>query len=149
MPLSYKKKSLVQPFWSSCILTSNKPLIQQWCARSKLNMDEFYSLNIYLWYVTMPKKGFIEIPPCAKNAILITELVTCAFLCSKSIYQKTACAWRNFKIFFSRPLFTTIFKTKMVSNLRKNFLCIVWHQKPTVVNNSVHSNLNSTHQCDK
>ena len=38
----------------------------------------------------------------------------------------------NFKMIFSRPLFTIIFKTKMVSNLRKNFLCIVWHQKPTV-----------------
>ena len=44
--------------------------------------------------------------------------------------------WRpswNFKIFFSRPLFTIIFKPKMVSNLRKNFLCIVWHQKPTMI----------------
>ena len=43
--------------------------------------------------------------------------------------------WRpslNFKIIFSRPLFTIIFKPKMVSNLRKNFSCIVWHQKPTV-----------------
>ena len=43
--------------------------------------------------------------------------------------------WRpswNFKIIFSRPLFIIIFKPKMVSNLRKNFLCIVWHQKPTV-----------------
>ena len=45
--------------------------------------------------------------------------------------------WRpswNFKIFFSRPLFTIIFKPKMVSNLCKNFLCIVWHQKPTLLN---------------
>ena len=43
--------------------------------------------------------------------------------------------WRpswNFEITFSRPLFTIIFNPKMVSNLRKNFLCIVWHQKPTV-----------------
>ena len=43
--------------------------------------------------------------------------------------------WRpswNLKIFFSRPLFTIIFKPKMMSNLCKNFLCIVWHQKPTV-----------------
>ena len=43
--------------------------------------------------------------------------------------------WRpslNFKIIFSRPLFTIIFKPKMVSNLHKNFLCIAWHQKPTV-----------------
>ena len=29
-------------------LTPNRPLIQLWCARSKLNMDEICSLNIYL-----------------------------------------------------------------------------------------------------
>ena len=44
--------------------------------------------------------------------------------------------WRpswNFKMIFSRPLFTIIFKPKVVSNLRKNiFLCIVWHQKSIV-----------------
>ena len=33
---------------------------------------------------------------------------------------------------FSRPLFTIIFKPKMVSNLPKNFVCIVWHQRPTM-----------------
>ena len=36
--------------------------------------------------------------------------------------------WRpswNFKIIFSRPLFTIIFKPKMVSNLCKNFLCFL------------------------
>ena len=36
---------------------------------------------------------------------------------------------------FFTPLFIIIFKPKMVSNLRKNFLCIVWHQKPTVLTN--------------
>ena len=43
--------------------------------------------------------------------------------------------WRpssNLKIFFSRPLFTITLKPKMVSNLRKIFLCIVWLHKPTV-----------------
>ena len=43
--------------------------------------------------------------------------------------------WRlcwNFKIIFSRPLIIIIFKPKMVSNPHKNFLCIFWHQKPTV-----------------
>ena len=33
----------------------------------------------------------------------------------------------NFKMIFSRPLFTITFKPKIVSNLCKNFLCIVWH----------------------
>ena len=53
------------------------------------------------------KKSFTEIPPCAKNAIFITELVTCAFLCSKSIYQK-------FQKKFSRPLFIIIFMMKIL-----------------------------------
>ena len=30
------------------VLTPNRPLIQLWCARSKLNMDEICSLNIHL-----------------------------------------------------------------------------------------------------
>ena len=33
---------------------------------------------------------------------------------SKSIYQKTACEWRNFKIIFSTPLFIIIFRTKIL-----------------------------------
>ena len=36
---------------NSLRLTPNTPLIQLWCARSKLNMDEICSLNIHLWYV--------------------------------------------------------------------------------------------------
>ena len=51
-------------------LTPNRPLIQLLCARSKLNMDEICSLNIH--YTT---KSFIEIPPCAKKVIFITEFV--------------------------------------------------------------------------
>ena len=30
-------------------------------------------------------------------------------------------------------IFTIIFISKLVSNLCKNFLCITWHQKPTVI----------------
>ena len=52
------------------------------------------------------------------------------FLCTEQ-QQLWRPSW-NFKIFFSRPLFIIIFKQKMVSNLRKNFLCIVWHEKPAV-----------------
>ena len=33
---------------SAFSLTPNTPLIQLWCARSKLNMDEICSLNIHL-----------------------------------------------------------------------------------------------------
>jgi hypothetical protein len=43
-------------------------------------------------------------------------------------WQVSRYLWRppwNFKIFFSRPLFTIIFKPKMVSNLCKFFSCIV------------------------
>ena len=54
------------------------------------------------------------------------------FSLSGQIFFSWAAAARNFEIFLSRPLFTIIFKPKMVSNLRKNFLCIVWHQKPSV-----------------
>ena len=33
---------------AAAYLTPNTPLIQLWCARSKLNMDEICSLNIHL-----------------------------------------------------------------------------------------------------
>jgi hypothetical protein len=45
-------------------------------------------------------------------------------------WQVSRFLWRppwNFKIIFSRTLFTIIFKPKMVSNLCKNFSCIAWH----------------------
>ena len=41
-------------------LTPNRPLIQLWCARSKLNMDEICSLNIHLWYVDIPQKVLLK-----------------------------------------------------------------------------------------
>ena len=62
---------------------------------------------------------------CQANSVLLDR-----FFCTgqQELWRPS---W-NFKIIFSRPLFTIIFKPKMVSNLRKNFLGIVWHQKPTV-----------------
>ena len=70
-------------------------------------------------------KSFIEIPPCAKKVIFITEFaIWCKknpFYKVKKIFQKRLCEWRNFRNIFSRPLFIIIFKPKMVSNLRKNF----------------------------
>ena len=41
-------------------LIPNTPLIQLWCARSKLNMDEICSLNIHLWYVDIPQKVLLK-----------------------------------------------------------------------------------------
>ena len=44
-----KEQSWKVPLISEMVfLTPNRPLIQLWCARSKLNMDEIYSLNIHL-----------------------------------------------------------------------------------------------------
>ena len=63
---------------------------------------------------------------CQANSALLGR-----FLCTGQ-QQLWRPSW-NLKIIFSRPLFAIIFKPKMVSNHRKNFLCIVWHQKPTVV----------------
>jgi hypothetical protein len=41
-------------------LTPNTTLIQLWCARSKLNMDEICSLNIHLWYIDIPQKVLLK-----------------------------------------------------------------------------------------
>ena len=40
--------SLIDRLPAIYYLTPNTPLIQLWCARSKLNMDEICSLNIHL-----------------------------------------------------------------------------------------------------
>ena len=73
-----------------------------------------------------------------KNILKLHDgLQSCCCPVQKNLPRKAELAWQvsryllrppwNFKIFFSRPLFTIIFKPKMVSNLRKNFLCIAWH----------------------
>ena len=38
----------------------------------------------------------------------------CFFYKVKNIFRKRLCAWRNFKNIFSRPLFTIIFRPKIV-----------------------------------
>ena len=52
-------------------------------------------------------KSFIEIPPCAKKVIFITEFgiwwQNPSFYEVKKVFQKRLCAWRNLKIIFSRP----------------------------------------------
>ena len=65
-------------------------------------------------YIT---KKFIEIPPCAKCVIFITDFALLStnlpFYEVKKIFWKRLCAWRNFKNIFSRPLFTIIFSPKI------------------------------------
>ena len=62
-------------------------------------------LNMFYWN-----------PSIRKKVIFITEFaIWCKnppFYEVKTIFQKRVCAWNNFKIFFSRPLFIIIFKTK-------------------------------------
>ena len=89
----------------------------------------------HFWLKMMVKSGF-EKTFLKFNGGLHRYLLTCQanssflgrFFCTGQ-QQHQRPSW-NFKIIFSRPLFTIIFKLKMVSNLRKNFLFIVWHQKP-------------------
>ena len=74
-------------------------------------------------------------------------LQSCCCPVQKNLPRKAELAWQvsrylwrppwNFKIIFSRPLFTIIFKPKMVLNLHKNFLCNVWHQTPTVLSDQI------------
>ena len=54
-------------FW----LTRNKPLIQLWCARSKLNMDEIFRLNIHLWYVDIPQFFLLKSLHAQKRSFLL------------------------------------------------------------------------------
>ena len=56
----YDFSRIFQSFESTKSLTPNTPLIQLWCSRSKLNMDEICSLNIHLWYVDIPQKVLLK-----------------------------------------------------------------------------------------
>ena len=60
-------------FWL-CHLTPNTPLIQLWCARSKLNMDEICSLNIHLWYVDIPHKVLLKSLHAQRRSFLLLNL---------------------------------------------------------------------------
>ena len=81
----YRKHASINRSWLhttleyQLCLTPNTPLVQLWCARSKLNMDEICSLNFYLSYLYAPQNLFFEIPLYAKKVIFVTEFVT---LCS-------------------------------------------------------------------
>jgi hypothetical protein len=55
-------------------LTPNRPLIQLWCARSKLNMDEICSLNIHLEYVDIAQKVLLKSLHAQKMPFLLLNL---------------------------------------------------------------------------
>ena len=55
-------------------LTPNRPLIQLWCARSKLNMDEICSLNIHLSYVDIPQKVLLKSLHAQRRSFLLLNL---------------------------------------------------------------------------
>ena len=61
---------------------------------------------------------FFEIPPCTKCVIFITEFDNLGknhpLYGIKNIFETSACALWNFKNIYSRPLFITIFRPKMV-----------------------------------
>ena len=75
-------------------------------------------LKVLFIICTSITKSFIEIPPCAKKVIFITEFVLLDL--NPHFYEvnqevwKRPCAWRNFKNIFSRPLFTIIFRPKIL-----------------------------------
>ena len=56
------------------ILTPNTPLIQLWCARSKLDMDETCSLNIQLWYVDIPQIFLLKSLHAQTRSFLLLDL---------------------------------------------------------------------------
>ena len=57
-------------------LTPNRPLIQLWCARSKLKMDEICSLNIHLWYVDIAQKVLLKSLHAQKRSFLLLNFAT-------------------------------------------------------------------------
>ena len=52
-------------------LTPNTPLIQLWCAQSKLNMDEIFSLNIHVWCLDIPQKVLLKSLHARKRQFLL------------------------------------------------------------------------------
>ena len=59
---------------SAMTLTPNTPLIQLWCARLKLNMNEICSLNIHLRYVDLPQKVLLKSLHAQKWSFLLLNL---------------------------------------------------------------------------
>ena len=83
------------------ILTPNTPLIHTLFTCSKWNMDDWYGLKVSLIISTYITQNFLEIPPCAKNVIWITEFgiqwKNPPFSEVNLNSANKLCAWRNFK----------------------------------------------------
>ena len=57
----------------------------------------------------------LEIPPCVKKVVFVTEFAILGkILPFYEVRKKKICAWRNFTIIVSRPLFTITFRHKIV-----------------------------------
>ena len=72
-------------------------------------MDEICGLTFHLSYVDLPQDFFLEIPPCACHVIVITELVLLINLIENGFRIGEIS-----KTYFSRPLFTIIFRPEML-----------------------------------
>ena len=98
--------------WNSANLLSGKylthysPLIQPSFTPSKCIIST-WTTKIFFWNPSMRKKGHFYYWIC-------NFVQKSSFLWSKKNYLKMACAWRNFKNIFSRPLFTIIFRPEML-----------------------------------
>ena len=99
-------------------LTHNIWQIQPSFTSKKWNMDEIFGLKFHLPYIIMNTypKDFFWNPSMRKN--FDTEFVVLCknppFYEVKNVFRKRLCAWWDFKNIFSRPLFITIFRPKMV-----------------------------------
>ena len=106
-------KNLCDPKSKLVIFESLKFFV--WLGQNRIWM-KFVAFKRSLMICRYITKSFIEIPSWAKKAIFITEFV---IWCKnppcyevKMIFQ-WLCAWRNFEITFSRPLFVIIFRVKI------------------------------------
>ena len=107
-PLSYDPN-----VWSFC-LTPNMWAIRPSLTQSKWNMEEICGLKLHFSYLDMPQDFFWELPPCANHVIFITEFVlltkTPPFYEGNSFNRKRLAHGG----IFSRPLFTIIFRPKIL-----------------------------------
>jgi len=101
------------------LLIVNGPINTQYSRNSTI----VYPLNMeYGWkfwlkgFMYTHHKLFFEISPCAKHVIFISEFDNFGknhpLYDKKNIFLISACAYRNFKNIFSRPLFIIIFGQK-------------------------------------
>jgi hypothetical protein len=88
--------------------------IQPWFTYSKWNMGEIYGFNLHLSYVHTTQDFFLNCSMVIGHFYywICNFVENSSFLWSKMNYKKMVCTWRNFKIIFSRPLFTIIFRSK-------------------------------------